>query len=64
MKSLDGGNYPVDSNTNGVDYYSADVLLEETSKVYRLVWLFEGKFLEILGVVNTYRRKVGRKGKL
>ena len=61
VKTLDGGKYPIDSTTNDVDYYAADVLLEETGKAYRLIWLFEGKFLEILGVVNTYRRKVRKK---
>jgi hypothetical protein len=57
VASLDGGNYPVDSTTNGTYCYAADILLEETGKIYRLIWIFEGKYLQILGVVNAYRRK-------
>jgi hypothetical protein len=41
--------------------YAADILLEETDKIYRLIWLFEGKFLEVLGVVNAYRRQTRKK---
>ncbi len=61
VATLDGGKFPVDSTTNGTDYYSADVLVEETGKIYRLVWLFEGKLLEVLGVVNAYRRRARKK---
>lgn len=61
VATLDGGSFPLDSTTKGVDYYSADVQVEETGKIYRLVWLFEGKLLEVLGVVNAYRRKVRKK---
>jgi hypothetical protein len=61
VKSLDGSHFPIDSTTKEVDYYAADILLEETDKIYRLIWLFEGKFLEVLGVVNAYRRQTRKK---
>ena len=61
VKILDGGNFPVNSTTNGIDYYVADVILDDPGKIYRIIWLFEGESLEILGVINTYRRK--KKGK-
>lgn len=57
VKILDGGNFPAESTTNGVDYYVADVILDDPRKIYRLVWLFEGESLEILGIINAYRRK-------
>jgi hypothetical protein len=53
---LNGGTYPVDSTTDGIEYYVADVELND--KVYRVIWLFEGDHLEVLGVVNAYRRKL------
>jgi hypothetical protein len=53
---LDGHSFPVDSVTNEVEYYVADVELD-TNKVYRIIWLFEGAQMEILGVVNAYRTK-------
>ena len=62
VASLGGDSFPVDSSTNGIDYYAADVLLSETDKIYRLMWLFEGQQLEVLGVVNVYRRETRRKG--
>jgi hypothetical protein len=61
VTALDGGRFPIDSSSDDTDYYTADILLEETGKMYRVIWLFEGKFLEILGVVNAYRRKSKRK---
>ena len=54
---LIGKTFPVDSTTNGIDYFIADIEFGEPVKVYRLIWLFEGEKLEILGVVNAYRRK-------
>lgn len=57
VSALDGHTFPVDSNTDGVNYYVADVQVVPSGKVYRLIWLFEGNQLEILGVVNAYRRK-------
>jgi hypothetical protein len=58
--SLDGNSFPIDSVTNGVEYYVADVELD-SNKVYRIIWLFEGSKMEILGVVNAYRRKRSKK---
>jgi hypothetical protein len=58
--SLDGHSFPIDSVTNGIEYYVADVELE-SNKVYRIIWLFEGAKMEILGVVNAYRRKRSKK---
>jgi hypothetical protein len=55
--SLDGGTFPVDSTTDGVEYFAADVEIGSPMKVYRIIWLFEGKALEVLGVINAYRRK-------
>lgn len=59
VHSLDGGQFDMDSMTNGIEYYVADVELKE--KIYRIIWLFEGEKLEVLGVVNAYRRKKGKK---
>lgn len=61
VKFLDGGSFAVDSTTDGIDYYVADVMLDDPRKIYRLIWIFEGENLEILGVINAYRRK--KKGK-
>lgn len=61
VAELDGGNFPVDSVTAGVDYYVADVQLDDAEKIYRLIWLFEGEKLEILGVINAYRKGKGTK---
>lgn len=57
VTALDGHSFPLDSVTNGVEYYVADVELGNLKKTYRIIWLFEGEKLEILGVVNAYRRK-------
>lgn len=57
LSALDGQRFPVDSTTDGIDYYVADVEVAPDEKVYRLIWLFEGEKLEIIGVVNAYRRK-------
>ena len=61
VTALDGGIFPVDSSTDGVEYYAADVEFGSPSKVYRIIWLFEGKQIKILGVINAYRRKRGKK---
>lgn len=58
---LDGKIFPVDSSTSGIDYYAADIELGNPVKVYRIIWLFEGEKMEILGVINSYRTKKGRK---
>lgn len=58
--ALDGGTYPVDSTTDGINYYAADVIHgNETNprKTFRIIWLIEGENLEILGVINAYRRR-------
>jgi hypothetical protein len=55
ITALDGHTFPINSTTDGIDYYVADVELGK--KTYRLIWLFEGERLEVLGVVNAYRRK-------
>ena len=57
LSALDGHKFPIDSTTDGVDYYVADVETAPDAKTYRLIWLFEGEKLEVLGVVNAYRRK-------
>lgn len=57
ISALDGLTFPVDSTTNGIDYFVADVEFGEPLKIYRIIWLFEGDKMEILGVVNAYRRK-------
>lgn len=61
VAALDGGNFPVDSTTEGVEYFAADIECGEPVKVYRLIWLFEGERLEVLGVVSVYRRKTSKK---
>ena len=56
VSALDGRTFPVDSKTDGIEYYITDVEVLPDGKTYRLIWLFEGEKLEILGVVNAYRR--------
>ena len=58
---LDGRNFPVDSTTDDIEYYVADIEFGEPIKVYRIIWLFEGKRMEILGVIHAYRRKKVRR---
>jgi hypothetical protein len=57
VAALDGSVFPVDSTTNGIEYFVADVELGDPTKIYRIIWIFEGRKMEILGVVNAYRRK-------
>ena len=47
--------------TNKIEYFVADIELGDLGKVYRIIWLFEGEKMEILGVVNAYRRKRSKK---
>ncbi|HXH76004.1 MAG TPA: hypothetical protein VNJ08_13620 [Bacteriovoracaceae bacterium] len=61
VTALDGHVFPVDSITNGVEYFIADIELGKLEKIYRIIWLFEGKKMEILGVVNAYRKKGSKK---
>lgn len=57
VAALDGGTFPMDSATDGIEYFVADVNLGDSSKTFRVIWLFEGEFLEVLGVINAYRRR-------
>lgn len=59
VRVLDGGHFPVDSTTDGVEYFIADIEWGDPVKTYRLIWIFEGK--EILGIVNAYRRTSKKK---
>jgi hypothetical protein len=61
VAALDGHIFPVDSVTNDIEYFVTDVELVESGKVYGIIWLFEGEKMEILGVVNAYRKKRGNK---
>lgn len=61
VAALDGYSFPADSVTNGVEYFVADIELGDSGKVYRIIWLFEGEKMEVLGVVNAYRRKRSKK---
>ena len=56
VSQLDGKHFKVDSSTDEIEYYVADVEMSG-AKTYRLIWLFEGSRLEVLGVINAYRRK-------
>ncbi|MFH1222776.1 MAG: hypothetical protein V1647_00360 [Pseudomonadota bacterium] len=57
VKMLDGKIFQVDSTTRGIEYYVADIEYGAPLKVYRLIWLFEGKILEVIGIINAYRRR-------
>ena len=57
VAALDGQTFPADSSTSGVAYYVADVEIPPHQKSYRIIWIFEGEKLEVLGVVNAYRRQ-------
>lgn len=48
--------FEVDSTTNGIEYFVADIEYGEPPKIYRLIFLIEGEQMEVLGVVNAYRR--------
>lgn len=55
VAALDGHTFPVDSTSAGIEYFVADVEVEDR-KIFRIIWLFEGDRLEIIGIVNAYRR--------
>lgn len=55
--TLNGLSFQKDSTTDGVDYYVVDIEMPPDLKIYRLIWFFEGAHLQVLGVVNAYRRK-------
>lgn len=62
--ALDEKTFSADSSSKGIEYYVSDVQLqneERKSKYYRLIWLFEGNHLEIIGVINAFRIKKNRK---
>jgi hypothetical protein len=61
VTALDGGSFPVDSTADSIEYYAADVEFGLPVKIYRIIWLFEGKQMKISGVINAYRRKRGEK---
>ena len=61
VAALDGHSFPVDSEIDGIEYYAADVRSEATGKTFRIIWLFEGTKMEVLGVINAYRRSKGGK---
>jgi hypothetical protein len=56
VMALNGHSFPMDSSTDGIEYYVADIQMESNGKTFRIIWLFEGKSLEVLGVINAYRR--------
>jgi len=63
VQALDGKNFVSDSTSKGIEYYAADIeasFATKKIKLYRLVWLFEGTFLEVIGVINAYRIKKRR----
>ena len=57
VAALDGQTFPVDSTSDGIQYYIADIETIPDEKTYRVIWLFEGEKLEVLGVINAYRRQ-------
>lgn len=66
VMALDGGHYPIDSTTAGVEYFAADILHENrlgAKRTYRIIWILEGNIFDVLGVVNAYRRKSIKKSK-
>ncbi len=58
VNSLNGFFFAPDSISNDIEYFVADIELKSNGKIYRIIWLFEGENLEVLGVVNAYRRSV------
>ena len=61
--ALDGKNFDSESSSRGIEYFAADVEFSSgaaKSKCFRLVWLFEGDLLEVIGVINAYRVKKKR----
>jgi len=60
VQCLDEKTFDPDSTSKGIEYYVADVQFKnELNKIknYRLIWLFEGERLEIIGVINAFRVK-------
>lgn len=63
VMALDDKLFTADSITGSVEYFVSDIQLKgaEKSRTYRLVWIFEGDFLEIVGVINAFRTKRKKK---
>lgn len=61
--ALDGGVFKADSTSGNIEYFVSDIQIKEVvkNKIYRLVWLFEGDCLEIIGVINAFRVKRKKK---
>ena len=60
IMALDGGKFSVDSIASGIEYFAADVVHGgdyNNKRIYRLIWLIEGEYLEVIGVINAYRRR-------
>ena len=64
VQALDGRSFNSDATSKGIEYFAADIEFkadDDKLKIFRLVWLFEGKNLEIVGVINAYRVKRKKK---
>ncbi|MFZ4405407.1 MAG: hypothetical protein ACOYOK_15010 [Pseudobdellovibrionaceae bacterium] len=61
--SLHGLHFKADSISAEIEYYATDIELDMDgqNKIFRLVWLFEGEQLEIIGIINAYRVRKKRK---
>ncbi len=60
VQCLDDKTFIPDSTSSGINYYVTDIQLKnELNKIknYRLIWLLEGRKLEIIGVINAFRTK-------
>lgn len=65
VQSLDGEEFQADSKSKGIEYFAADVVhigTDTKKNIYRLIWIFEGDAIDVLGIVNAYRRKTLKKG--
>ncbi len=63
VMALDQKLFTPDSITSNIEYFVSDIQLksEEKNRTYRLVWIFEGDYLEIVGVINAFRIKKKKK---
>lgn len=62
--ALDERTFSADSTSKGIEYYVSDIQLqneEKKNKYYRLIWIFEGNHLEVVGVINAFRIKKTKK---
>lgn len=53
MRELDGGNFPIEEEKDGFEYFVVEPVIYD-DKPYRLVLLFY-VFDDFLGVVNAFR---------